>query len=126
MIKDITVEAAPRESRGKNAARRLRREGHIPAVLYGGGKEAVPVRVNAKQIGQILHSATGHNTIFQVKVDGAPEAAMLVDWQFDPLRGDARFAAIVRAAEERHGRAEALYAGRWAEVLKTAEKGAAS
>ena len=88
MLKDIKVEAAPREMRGKNPARRLRREGQIPAVLYGGGKDAVPVSLNAKQITQILHSATGHNTIFQVAVGGAQEAAMVVDWQFDPVRGN--------------------------------------
>ncbi|MBI3664867.1 MAG: 50S ribosomal protein L25 [Acidobacteria bacterium] len=86
MIKDITVEAEPREDRGKNAARRLRRLGRIPAVVYGEGKDAVPVSVSAKQIGQILHSATGHNTIFQLATgDGTRQAAMLVDWQSDPV-----------------------------------------
>ena len=89
MTQEITVEAALRQERGKNAARRLRRRGQIPAVLYGGGKEAVPVSLSTKQIGQILHSATGHNTIFQVAIDGrAGESAMLVEWQQDPVRGD--------------------------------------
>ena len=89
MIKDITVEASLRETRGKNEARRLRRQGKIPAVLYGEGKDAMPVSLNTKQISQILHSATGHNTIFQVAIgDGVREAAMLVDWQLDPMRGD--------------------------------------
>jgi large subunit ribosomal protein L25 len=89
MIKDITVEASLRDGRGKNEARRLRRQGQIPAVLYGGGKDSMPVSLNAKQIAQILHSATGHNTIFQVAIaGGVHEAAMLVDWQLDPLRGD--------------------------------------
>lgn len=87
MIKDITVEASLRDSRGKNEARRLRRQGQIPAVLYGGGKDSLPISLNARQVEQILHSATGHNTIFQVAIgDGKREAAMLVDWQFDPLR----------------------------------------
>ena len=89
MIKDITVEASLRDARGKNEARRLRRQGQIPAVLYGGGKDSLPVSVNTKQISQILHSAAGHNTIFQVAIAGAAhEAAMLVDWQLDPVRGD--------------------------------------
>jgi large subunit ribosomal protein L25 len=88
LIRDITVEATPRDSRGKNAARRLRRQGQVPAVLYGGGKDSVPVSLSARQITQILHSATGHNTIFQIAVGPAREAAMLVDWQFDPLRGN--------------------------------------
>ena len=88
MIKDITVEATPRAERGKNEARRLRRQGRIPAVRYGGGKESLPVALNARQISQILHSATGHNTIFQVAVGGgSSDAAMLVDWQLDPVKG---------------------------------------
>jgi large subunit ribosomal protein L25 len=87
MIKDITVEASLRDARGKNEARRLRRQGQIPGVLYGGGKDSLPISLNARQVEQILHSATGHNTIFQVVIgDGKHEAAMLVDWQFDPLR----------------------------------------
>ncbi len=88
MIKDITVEATPRESRGKNEARRLRMKGTIPAVLYGGGKDAVPVSLSSRQVSQILHSPTGHNTIFQVALGGGSEAAMLVDWQLDPIRGN--------------------------------------
>lgn len=89
MVKDITVEATLRETRGKNEARRLRQQGKIPAVLYGGGKQSLPVSLNTKHITQILHSAAGHNTIFQVALgDGEREAAMLVDWQFDPLRGN--------------------------------------
>jgi large subunit ribosomal protein L25 len=88
MIKDITVEATPRQTRGKNEARRLRQRGFVPAVVYGGGKDAVPVAVNSRQVAQILHSPTGHNTIFQVAVGGSSEAAMLADWQIDPLKGD--------------------------------------
>jgi large subunit ribosomal protein L25 len=81
------VEATPRAARGKNEARRLRQKGFVPAVLYGGGKDSLPVSVSSRQITQILHSAAGHNTIFQVAVGDTREAAMLVDWQFDPLRG---------------------------------------
>lgn len=89
MIKDITVEATPRDSRGKNEARRLRMKGTIPAVIYGGGKDAVPVSLSSRQVSQILHSPTGHNTIFQVALGGGgSEAAMLVDWQLDPIRGN--------------------------------------
>ena len=88
MIKDITVEAAPRSERGKNAARRLRRGGQIPAVLYGEGGDAIALSLDARHIGQILHSASGHNTIFQVAVaDGPRQSAMVVDWQYDPVRG---------------------------------------
>ena len=83
-----TIEAQPRaaESRGKNEARRLRRTGKLPAVLYGGKKETVAISVDPKAITQILHSASGHNTIFEVSVDGERTKAMIVDWQYEPIK----------------------------------------
>ena len=76
----IIVEASPRDDRGKNAARRIRRSGQIPAVLYGGKGEARAVAVNAKQLAGILRSESGHNTIFTVKLSGSEDKAMLKDW----------------------------------------------
>ena len=67
MKTDITVEAEARASRGKNEARRTRRAGKIPGVVYGAYKDPVPVAVNPRQISQILHSKTGHNTIFNLR-----------------------------------------------------------
>jgi large subunit ribosomal protein L25 len=82
------VVAKPREGKfNKNAARRLRAAGKIPAVLYGPGHDPVAVEVDPKQIGRILHSETGHNTIFDVEVSGKPAAkAMIVDWQYEPIK----------------------------------------
>ncbi len=106
MIQSVTVEATARSDRGKNNARRLRRRGLIPAVLYGEGKDAVSLSLNARHIDQILHSTTGHNTIFQVAVDtGERQAAMLVDWQWDPLRGDLLHVDLKRIDLERKLRA---------------------
>ena len=87
MKKDITVTAEPRDSRGKNEARRLRARGLAPGVVYGAGKDSIPVSINPKEITKILHSATGHNTIFEVRV-GTVETApvMVVDWQNDPIK----------------------------------------
>ena len=81
------VVAKPREGKfNKNAARRVRVAGKIPAVLYGAGHEAVAVEVDPKQIEGILFSSTGHNTIFDVAVGSEPAAkAMIVDWQREPL-----------------------------------------
>ena len=71
----------------KNAARRVRVAGKIPAVLYGAGHEPVAVEVDPKQISRILFSETGHNTIFDVEVAGNPSAkAMIVDWQREPIK----------------------------------------
>ncbi len=83
----VEAQARPDESRGKNEARRLRAQGRIPAVLYGARKDAVAVSLDPKQIQRILHSETGHNTIFDLKVGGESTKAMVVDWQHDPIKG---------------------------------------
>jgi large subunit ribosomal protein L25 len=83
----VEAQARPADSRGKNEARRLRATGRIPAVVYSAGRESVAVSVSPKQITRILHSESGHNTIFDLKVgDGATEKAMVVDWQYDPIK----------------------------------------
>jgi len=81
------VVAKPREGKfNKNAARRVRVAGKIPAVLYGSGHQPVAVEVDPKQISRILFSETGHNTIFDVEVAGLPSAkAMIVDLQREPI-----------------------------------------
>ena len=81
------VAAKPREGKfNKNAARRVRVAGKIPAVLYGSGHDPVAVEVDPKQISRILFSETGHNTIFDVEVAGQPTAkAMIVDSQREPI-----------------------------------------
>lgn len=85
--KDITVVAEQRTLRGKNEARRLRVSGSVPAVLYGAGGESVAMAVNPKDVRRILHSKTGHNTIFDVSVTGGETVAvMIVDWQNDPIK----------------------------------------
>jgi large subunit ribosomal protein L25 len=83
------VEAQPRpdSSRGKNEARRLRVSGRVPAVVYGAKKKTVAVSVDPKVISRILSSESGHNTIFDLQVDGEKTKAMIVDWQFEPVRG---------------------------------------
>ena len=83
------VVATPRTGRfNKNAARRVRVEGKIPAVVYGAGKDAVAVTVDPKLITKILHSESGHNTIFDLDVTGTGLVkAMIVDWQHEPIKG---------------------------------------
>jgi large subunit ribosomal protein L25 len=83
----IIVEGAPRAERGKNEARRLRQTGKVPAVLYGGKGGPITLSVNAKQVGAILRSESGHNTLFQVSLAGKPEPAILKDWLVDPTTG---------------------------------------
>ncbi len=94
----IVVEAAPRSDRGKNEARRLRQTGKVPAVLYGGKGQAITLSVNAKQVGAILRSESGHNTLFQVDLAGKHEPAILKDWQVDPLSGKLLHVDLLRVA----------------------------
>ena len=87
MRKDITIAAEPRETRGKNEARRLRVKGFSPAVVYGAGNDPVAIAVNPKEVNSILRSASGHNTIFNIDIQGAVAPVMVVDWQHDPIKG---------------------------------------
>ncbi len=98
-METFTVEGQVRETRGKNAARRTRMTGMVPATLYGARKDAVALTVNAKQIARILRSETGHNTIFTVNLaGGGEEKAMLKDWQVDPLKGSLLHVDLLRIA----------------------------
>jgi large subunit ribosomal protein L25 len=83
------VVATPREGKfNKNAARRVRVAGKIPAVVYGAGQDSVAVAVDPRVITKILHSDSGHNTIFDLNVEGsAVVKAMIVDWQREPIKG---------------------------------------
>mgnify|MGYP001072538704 CR=1 FL=1 len=88
MRKDITIVAEPRTGRGKNEARRLRLKGQIPAVVYGAGQDPAAIAVNPKEVTRILHSSSGHNTIFNLRMNGSQTPAIIADWQHDPVRGD--------------------------------------
>src|SRR5215469_12117082 len=98
MADKIVVEGSARKTRGKNEARRLRQTGKLPAVLYGGKGEAVTLAVNAKQVGAILRSATGHNTLFEVALDGKKEPAIVKDWLTDPITGNLLHVDLLRVA----------------------------
>jgi len=99
MSQALTVEAEPREDFGKNTARRARRSGRIPGVVYGGGGPVVPVTVDPEGIRQILHSESGQNSIFTLNVRGkAPARAMIREWQAEPVHGELLHVDLVRIA----------------------------
>jgi len=88
-MSQIVIDAQRREPAGKNANRRLRKAGRIPAVMYGRMKDPVVVSVDPQVVSDILHSESGHNTIFSVRVDGLdPVNVMVKEYQLDPLRGN--------------------------------------
>src|SRR5664279_214579 len=81
------VAATPREGKfNKNAARRVRVQGKIPAVIYGAKEPAQALEFDPKQMQRILWSESGHNTIFDVEIAGARTKAMIVDWQYEPIK----------------------------------------
>jgi large subunit ribosomal protein L25 len=97
MRKDITIAAEPRSSRGKNEARRLRVTGSVPSVVYGVTDQSVAVAVNPKDLVKILKSKSGHNTIFNLDIQGVENTpVMIVDWQLDPIKDSMLHADLLR------------------------------
>jgi large subunit ribosomal protein L25 len=86
-ISNEVVTTTTREGRfNKNVARRVRHAGRTPAVVYGAGQESIALEVDPRQIIKILHSESGHNSIFDLEVAGARTKAMIVDWQYEPVK----------------------------------------
>ncbi|HYW70824.1 MAG TPA: 50S ribosomal protein L25 [Pyrinomonadaceae bacterium] len=85
--KEIIVRAQKREGRGKNDARRARRDGQVPVTVYGGEGESVAALAPLSELAAILRSDTGRNTIFTLDIEGAGAAeVMFIDRQIDPVR----------------------------------------
>jgi large subunit ribosomal protein L25 len=84
---EFVVPAESRSETGKNVNRRLRSRGMIPGVLYGAGRAAVPVAVSPREIGAILKSASGENTLFDLDLGGTRRKVILKEFQREPLRG---------------------------------------
>jgi len=85
--KEIIVRAKLREGRGKNDARRARRDGEVPVTIYGGAGDAVAALAPLRELAAILRSDSGRNTIFTLDVEGAGAAeVMFIDRQIDPVR----------------------------------------
>jgi large subunit ribosomal protein L25 len=103
------VAATPREGKfNKNAARRVRVKGKIPAVVYGAQQEAIAIEVDPKQIQRILYSESGHNSIFDLEIAGstAKTKAMIVDWQNEPIKGTLLHVDLKRIALDKAIRVE--------------------
>jgi large subunit ribosomal protein L25 len=97
------ISAVTREGKfNKNAARRVRVAGKIPAVIYGAKEPSVAIELDPKQVQRILHSASGHNTIFDVDVQGSARVkAMIVDWQYEPIKGHLLHVDLKRIAMDK-------------------------
>ncbi|HEV8253692.1 MAG TPA: 50S ribosomal protein L25, partial [Vicinamibacteria bacterium] len=88
MPESVTIVAAQsRTDRGKNVNRRLRAQGLIPGVVYGTKKETIAVSVSPKEIGTILKSAKGENTLFDLDLGGKRRKVILKEFQVEPIKG---------------------------------------
>ncbi len=81
----LTIKCEKREVFGKNASRRLRREGKVPAVLYGGDEPSMHLAIQKKDIFGILRSESGENTIFKASFDSESRDTMIKELQTDPV-----------------------------------------
>jgi len=95
--KDFKVQAKVREGRGKNDARRARRDGMVPITVYGGGAETVAAVAPLAELAAILRTDTGRNTIFTIDVEGVGASeVMFHDRQIDPVKGRLIHADLAR------------------------------
>jgi len=101
MSQALTIEATPREGFGKNASRRLRYAGRLPAVIYGGEGEALSVTVDPRQLASILRGKGGHTSLLNVEIQGGAQVRVMVkDWQTDPVRGSLLHVDFVRVTRD--------------------------
>jgi large subunit ribosomal protein L25 len=95
--KEYKVQAKQREGRGKNDARRARRDGMVPITVYGGGSETLAAVAPLRDLAAILRSESGRNTIFTIDVEGVGVSeVMFHDRQIDPIRGRLIHADLTR------------------------------
>ncbi len=97
----LTIKCEKREIFGKNASRRLRREGKVPAVLYGGMEPNIHLAVQKKDIFGILRSESGENTIFQTSFDSESIDTMIKEFQVDPVTDEILHIDLIEIAMDK-------------------------
>ncbi len=102
----VTIKADKRDVFGKNAARRLRKQGQIPAILYGEGTISVPLTLTKKDIIAVLKSETGENTIFKIAYDASEQDAMIKDVQVEPSSDEIVHADLILISMDKAIRVE--------------------
>ena len=100
MAEKFVIKAVKRETRGKNEARRLRVEGNVPVVVYGGGSESLAATASLKDLAAVLRTDTGVNTVFSLDIEGEGiNDVIFQDRQIDPVRGRLIHADLRRFAK---------------------------
>ena len=97
----LTIPGERRAAFGKNAAYRIRRGGHVPAILYGEGLDNVPLSLGKKDVIQILKSETGLNTLFRVAIGSDERDVMFKDVQIDPTTDEVLHADLMQIAMDK-------------------------
>lgn len=92
----LKIKANKREIFGKNASRRLRREGMIPAVIYGAREVTVSLNLKKQDVFKILRAEAGENTIFQISFDSEVRNAMIKELQRDPVTDEILHADFIQ------------------------------
>jgi large subunit ribosomal protein L25 len=85
MSDTVSIEVQPREETGKNANRRARAAGRIPAVVYGGGKESVAISVDRKTLLDSMKGHSGEHPIYLLKLGDKDRHAMIRDMEVHPI-----------------------------------------
>ncbi|MCA1833672.1 MAG: 50S ribosomal protein L25/general stress protein Ctc [Actinomycetota bacterium] len=84
---EVSLSAEPRSGTGKGVARKLRAAGKVPGNLYGASGDPVAIAVDARLLGQALHTDAGRNVLIDLKIDGETHLSMARELQRDPLKG---------------------------------------
>lgn len=103
---EALLDATVRTTFGKNEARRTRKAGKVPAVVYGAASEgasrdAVSIAVEPKALLKILHSEAGANTLISLKLDGVDTKVLVKDFLLDPITHHLLHADFYRVAMDR-------------------------
>ncbi len=97
----LVIKSETRDALGKNASRRIRRSGMVPAVLYGEGAESVSLTLDKKDVIGILKSETGENTLFRIALADGEKDAMIKAVQIDPTTDEILHADLIRIAMDK-------------------------
>ncbi len=99
---EMTVSATNRTDFGKGASKKMRRQGMVPGIVYGGSANNIPVAVNPKDLFRLLRSQAGRNTILNLDIEGTiSDSVILKDWQVDPVDESILHADFQRIAMDR-------------------------
>ena len=95
-MSDVTLAAEERTDRGSRNAGRLRRDGKLPAIVYGLDAEPEAISVPAREFGRVLHSDTGANTLITLQIGATQVLTLARQIQRHPVRGDVTHVDFVR------------------------------